>query len=219
MSRIDEELTELTSGLVEMTGLAAQAIERATRSLLEADLSLAEHVIADDEQLDTWQQSVDEQIVRHITRHGAVAADLRRLVASLRITADLERMGDLARHVAQVVRLKYPEQVLPTDVRRHFTDMGAVAERIALATGDVLLRPDLELVRRIDRIDDEMDRLHRELFTVMLGPNWQHPAAVAIDITLMGRYFERFADHAVAVAYHVGYQLTGQDPEELGGRA
>ena len=217
MNRFDEGIATLTSGMVEMTGLAAQAISRASYALLEGDLHVAEEVIAGDERLDRWQWSLDDQIVALMTRHGAVGSDLRRLVSGLRITADLERMGDLARHLAQVTRLKHPEAVVPDAVRRHIGDMGAVAERIAFKTGDVLARHDARLALEVDRIDDEMDRLHRELFAVMLSPRWEESVAVAIDVTLIGRFYERFADHAVSVANQVVYQVTGEDPDRVAG--
>jgi len=217
VSRFDEDLASLTSGMVEMTGLAAGAISRASTALLEGDLELAECVIADDERLDAWQWSLDDDIVSMMTRHGALVGDLRRLVSGLRVTADLERMGDLARHLAQVTRLKYPEPVVPDAVKRHISQMGEVAERIAMKTGDVLARNDVQLAREVDRIDDEMDRLHRELFTVMLSPRWDEPVSVAIDVTLIGRFYERFADHAVNVANQVVYQVTGQDPDRMSG--
>jgi phosphate transport system protein len=217
VTRFDEDLASLTSGMVEMTGLAARAISRASFALLNGDLELAESVIADDERLDSWQWSLDDQIVAMMTKHGALVGDLRRLVSGLRITADLERMGDLARHLAQVTRLKYPEPVVPETVARHIAQMGEVAERIAFKTGDVLARHDGQLAREVDRIDDEMDRLHRELFTVMLSSRWDQPVSVAIDVTLIGRFYERFADHAVNVANQVVYQITGQDPDRISG--
>ncbi|MGJ7441117.1 phosphate signaling complex protein PhoU [Aquipuribacter sp. MA13-6] len=218
MSRFDEDLASLTAGMVEMTGLAARAISRASTALLEGDLELAESVIADDERIDAWQWSLDDDIVTMMTKHGALVGDLRRLVSGLRVTADLERMGDLARHLAQVTRLKYPEPVVPEPVTRHIAHMGEVAERIAFKTGDVLARQDVQLAHEVDRIDDEMDRLHRELFTVMLSPRWEQPVSVAIDVTLIGRFYERFADHAVNVANQVLYQVTGQDPDRISGR-
>jgi len=217
MTRFAEDVASLTSGLVEMTSLAATAISRASLALLDRDLELAESVIADDERIDAWQWSLDDQIVVMMTKHGALGGDLRRLVSGLRITADLERMGDLARHLAQVTRLKYPEPVVPAPVARHIEQMGEVAERIALKTGDVLARHDSRLAREVDRIDDEMDRLHRELFTVMLSNRWDEPVSVAIDVTLIGRFYERFADHAVNVANQVVYQVTGDDPDRLSG--
>ena len=217
MTRFDEDLASLTTGLVEMTSLAATAISRASSALLGGDLELAESVIADDERIDAWQWSLDDQIVVMMTKHGALGRDLRRLVSGLRVTADLERMGDLARHLAQVTRLKHPEPVVPAAVARHIAQMGEVAERIALKTGDVLARHDGRLAREVDRIDDEMDRLHRELFTVMLSSRWDEPVSVAIDVTLIGRFYERFADHAVNVANPVLYQVTGDAPDRMTG--
>ena len=139
-----------------------------------------------------------------------MATDLRVIVTSLRMSADLERMGDLARHVAKLARLRYPETAIPAEVAAVVVEMGQVAERIVAKTGSVIATRDLAMALELETDDDAMDRLHRELFQLLLGPAWTHGVEAAVDVTLCGRYYERFADHAVSVARRVVFLVTGE---------
>jgi phosphate transport system protein len=144
-----------------------------------------------------------------------VATDLRVLITSLYMVQDLERMGDLALHVAKVTRLRYPEIAVPNDIRDVISQMGEVALSLVAKVGDVIDGRDIELAQAIEIEDDSMDALHRKLFTLLLSPNWSHGTEAAIDMTLLGRYYERYADHAVAVARRVVFIVTGERPEPI----
>lgn len=204
------ELAELSDHMVEMTRLVGSAISRATRSLLDADLSLAESVISADEQIDDLQGLIEEKALELLARQQPVATDLRVVVTSLRMTADLERMGDLARHVAKLARMRYPESAIPAEVRSTVVEMGQVAERIVAKTGSVIASRDVPTALELETDDDAMDRLHRELFQLLLGPTWTYGIEAAVDVTLCGRFYERFADHAVSVARRVTFLVTGE---------
>ncbi|HEY6797013.1 MAG TPA: phosphate signaling complex protein PhoU [Kineosporiaceae bacterium] len=204
------ELASLSAQMIEMTRLAGSAINRATRALLDADLALAESVIAADEEMDRIQAMIEEKSLELLARQQPVATDLRTIVTGLRMSADLERMGDLARHVAKLARLRYPESPIPPSLHSTILEMGQVAERVVAKTGTVIARRDLTLASELERDDDAMDRLHRELFHVLLGPTWTYGIEAAVDVTLCGRYYERFADHAVSVARRVTYLVTGE---------
>ncbi|RKS79981.1 phosphate transport system protein [Motilibacter peucedani] len=207
-----DELDALSDQLVEMTRLVHSAVSRATTALLDADLDLAESVIAADEQLDAIHHDLEERSYDLLARQQPVATDLRIIVAGLRMSADLERMGDLARHLAQVARMRYPSSAIPADIRAITAQMGAVAGRIVLKAGSVVADKDVKAALELERDDDEMDALHRQLFTVLLDDDWGQGVEAAIDLTLIGRYYERFADHAVAVARRVVYLVTGEHP-------
>ncbi|RZS87609.1 PhoU-like phosphate uptake regulator [Motilibacter rhizosphaerae] len=207
-----EELDALSDQLVEMTGLVHSAMTRATTALLDADLGIAESVIAADERLDALHHDLEERAYDLLARQQPVATDLRIIVAALRMSADLERMGDLARHVAQVARMRYPSVAVPADVRATLVQMGQVATRIVLKAGSIVADKDVKIALELERDDDEMDRLHRDLFTLLLADDWDHGIEAAIDLTLLGRYYERFADHAVAVAQRVVFLVTGEHP-------
>ena len=153
-----------------------------------------------------------------MARQQPVAGDLRVLVTSLRMVVDLERTGDYAVHLAKIARRRYPASAVPPEVRSIVLEMGQTAQRIAVKAGSVIASRDLDLAAELLRDDDTMDALHNKLFTTMLSSNWQYGTEAAIDVTLAGRYYERLADHAVAVARRVVYLVTGEfvDEDSLG---
>jgi phosphate transport system protein len=205
-----EELDALSDLLVEMTRRVGSAVGRATTALLDGDLALAESVIAADESIDALQFDLEERSLTLLARQAPVATDLRLLVTGLRMSADLERMGDLARHVAKLARMRYPDSAIPAELRATILQMGQVAERIVAKTGSVIASRDLDVAGELEADDDVMDSLHRELFAVLLDEDWPYGIETAVDVTLCGRYYERFADHAVSVAHRVTYLVTGQ---------
>ena len=212
-----EELDRIAETLVEMTRLASSAMSRATTALLDADVSLADSVIAADAEIDGRREQLDLMSFDLLARQQPVATDLRVIVTSMRMSSDIERMGDLARHVAKVARLRYPDSAVPAELRATILQMGQVAERIVTKAGSVIAARDVEAAQQIERDDDAMDDLHRELFSQVTGGSWSHGTEAAVDITLLGRYYERFADHAVSVAHRVIWLVTGEfDPASEG---
>jgi phosphate transport system protein len=209
-----EQLDQMTEQLVEMTRLAGSAMARATTALLDGDLSLAESVIAADEQIDRIQRDLDETALDLLATQQPVATDLRIIVTGMRMSADLERMGDLGRHVAKVARRRYPDSAVPATLRSTVLEMGQVAERIVAKAGTVIARKDVDAAVELEADDDQMDRLHRQIFAELLGGSWTHGMEAAVDITLIGRYYERFADHAVSVARRIVYLVTGEWHEQ-----
>jgi phosphate transport system protein len=210
-----EELTALNHQLVEMTRLVGSAISRASTALLDADLGLAESVIVADDAVDSIRDELDRRAMDLLARQQPVASDLRTIVATLKMSGDLERMGDLARHVARAARRRFPESAVPAPLRATIVEMGQVAERLVAKTGSVIASRDVEAALEIETDDDDMDRLHRALFTELLDVSAPYSVEAAIDVTLVSRYYERFADHAVAVSRRVVYLVTGQQPREL----
>jgi len=205
-----DELEQVATDLVSLAELVAAAIRQSTRALLEADVQLADQVIAQDQAIDLRRNDLDARSVDLLARQSPVASDLRTVVASMRMSGDLERMGDLARHVAQVVRLRYPEHAVPEELRATFERMGAIAEQIVGQVGGVITSQSLEEAAAIEQVDDELDTLHREMFTVLAEGAWQHGTTSAVDVALLSRYYERFGDHAVTVARRVGFLVTGE---------
>jgi phosphate transport system protein len=205
-----DELDAISGLLVEMTNLVGSAMSRATTALLDADLHLAETVITADAWVDELYREVEERAFDLMARQQPVASDLRILVTSLRMVADLERMGDLALHVAKIARRRYPSSAVPPELRSTLLEMGHVAEEIVAKAGSVIAGRDVSLAAELERDDDVMDDLHKRLFAVILDDAWQGGTEAAIDITLAGRYYERFADHAVSVARRVVYLVTGE---------
>jgi phosphate transport system protein len=205
-----DELDAITDQLVEMTRLVGEAVSLATQALLTSDLAIAESVIEGDEAVNQLHENVELRTVDLIARQQPVAGDLRALTTGLRITSDLERSGDLAVHVAKLARRKYPACAVPDELQGTVRAMGAVAAEIVSKAGDVVASRDADRAAELERDDDVMDELHRTLLRTMLAPEWPYGVDTAIDLALAGRYYERFADHAVAVARQVLYLVTGQ---------
>ncbi|MFI6446345.1 phosphate signaling complex protein PhoU [Kitasatospora sp. NPDC050543] len=205
-----EELDSIGDSLVEMARLVGSAMGRATTALLDADLALAESVIAADEKVNALHHELEDRAIDLLARQQPVATDLRIVVTSLRMSADLERCGDLARHVAKVARLRYPQSAVPNDLHSIVLEMGQLAQRLVAKAGQVIATKDVEAALELERDDDAIDALHRELFTHLIDDRWQHGIETGVDVTLVGRYYERFADHAVSVAKRVVYLVTGE---------
>lgn len=208
-----EQLEALSSRLGEMCGLAGAAMERATQALLQADLALAEQVITDHDQITALSVRAEEEAFVILALQAPVAGDLRAIVSSIQIVADVDRMGALALHVAKIARRRHPQHALPEEVNGYFAEMGRVAVELGNSAQEVLLTRDPEKAARIREEDDAMDDLHRHLFTVLMDREWKHGVAAAVDVTLLGRFYERFADHAVEVARRVIFQVTGRTEE------
>jgi phosphate transport system protein len=206
------ELDQIGRTLVAMNGAVDVAMQDATAALLQADLPVAERVISGDAHVDRLRDELEQRAFDLLARQQPVAVDLRTIITSLKAVSDLERMGDLALHVAKVARMRYPACAVPDDVRGTIKEMGDVAHAIVGKTGRVLEGQDVALAEQLEREDDAMDSLHRRLFAHLLSDDWAHGIEPAIDITLIGRYYERYADHAVSVARQTVYLVTGELP-------
>lgn len=205
-----DQLDQVTEGLVAMSRLAACGVRAATVAVVETDLEAAEQVIRGDAAVNALFHAIDDQAFTLLSRQQPVASDLRAIVTALRMASDLERAGDYAVHIAKVARRRYPSAVLPDQVRATVQEMGERAASVTAKAGDVIRERDLGLARQLLADDDAVDALHERLFTVVLDERHQYPPDKVVDVTLVGRYYERLADHAVAVSRAVTYLITGQ---------
>ncbi|MER5348427.1 MULTISPECIES: phosphate signaling complex protein PhoU [Streptomyces] len=210
-----EELNSISDGLAEMANLVGSAMGLATAALLDADLQLAESVISTDAKVDDLQRDLENRAITVLARQQPVATDLRLVVTSLRMSADLERSGDLAEHVAKLARMRYPQRAVPRDLRRTILEMGQLAQRLMAQAAEVIITHDVAAALQLEKDDDRMDELHRMTFQHLMDEQWHHGVETAVDVTLVGRYYERFADHAVSVARRVVYLVTGEHADEL----
>ena len=208
-----EELSALSAQVGEMCGLAADAMERATEALLGADLSVAEQVIADHEHIVEISKRTEANAIRLLALQQPVAGDLRSIVGAIHVGADIERMGALAVHVAKLSRLRHPECALPDDVRASFSEMGRRAVQLARTAQEVLRSGDPDKAARLRDQDDAVDAEHRHLFTLLIDQKWQDSVCSAVDVALLGRFYERFADHAVEIGKRVVFETTGGLPD------
>ena len=205
-----EELDSIHDTLVRMGNIVATSMGAATRALLEPNLEIAETVIKEDDTIDEMQHELDARTMMIIARQSPVAGDLRTLVTSLRMSADLERMGDMAHHIAKLARMRYPNCAVPNELRETIVNMDRVAVSIIKKTTQAIDTRNTTLALELEKDDDEMDKLHRQLFKVLMDEKWEHGTELAIDMTLLGRYYERCADHAVSVGRRVYYMVNGE---------
>jgi phosphate transport system protein len=204
------ELADVNQTLVAMAEDVRAAMARASVALLAADQTGAEEVIRGDAGVDARARLVEEKVYDLLARQAPVASDLRLVVTALHIAADLERMGDLASHVAKTALRRLPAVAVPEELRPVIQDMAGAADRIAEKIIDVMRTADAERAAELEQDDDEIDELQRQLFGFMLGTAWRHGVEPAIDGALLGRWYERFADHAVNAGHQIVYFVTGE---------
>ncbi|WP_150958707.1 phosphate signaling complex protein PhoU [Microbacterium testaceum] len=204
-----QSLEDVQSRLVEIADLVTIAIDRATRAFGTSDVSLAEEVIEADAVIDEKAVELDELAIEILARQQPVARDLRIVVTALRVSASLERMGDMAEHIAQLARSRFPERAIPKGLKSTFTRMGELDVEVARKLAELLRTQDLRIAEAIRDADDDIDELHVSVFEKVLGDSWKGEATATVDATLASRYHERFADHAVSVAKKVIYLATG----------
>jgi phosphate transport system protein len=205
-----DQLDTIVEDLVAMTDDVQVAVARATRALLSADAEVAERVISDDVDVDAARERVEQKAFDLLALQQPVARDLRMLVAALRMVADLERMGDLSVHVAKVARLRVPQVAVPEELVPTVERMGVVAEKMIGTAAAIIADRDVDGARHLEEDDEEMDQLRRSSFRLMLDDAWPHGVEAAVDLALLGRYYERIADHTVSLARRVVYLVTGE---------
>jgi phosphate transport system protein len=204
-----EQLDALTRSIGDMCGLAGTAMQQATQALLAADIVLAEIVISDHNNVAIQAAQTESEAFTLLALQAPVATDLRAVVSSLRNVADVDRMRALALHVAQTARRRHPAHAIPDNISGYFLEMGQIAVNIGRQAKDVVLSGDPAAAAKLADEDDAMDELHRHLFSVLMDKQWPHSVVTAVDVTLLSRYYERFADHAVEIGRRVIFQATG----------
>jgi phosphate transport system protein len=208
-SAYQDELDGVSQSLVDLTNMVTASVVKASKAVQSADLELAEEVIATDLKIDEYQHELDARIIDIIARQQPVASDLRALVTAMRMSADLERMGDLAHHIGKVARLRHPDRAIPEALLLPFTEMGHVAEKLSIMVATVIASRDTTMALQVEKDDDEMDDLHKKVISTIINEGSGLSIESAIDLTLLGRYYERYADHAVSVARRVYFLVTG----------
>lgn len=208
-----EALDAVVNDLVKMTGLVQVALREATSALLNADLAKAEDVISADARIDSLHDDLETRCFSLLARQAPVAGELRTVVAAMRMVADLARMGDLSAHIAKIARLRYPDQAVPEGLVPNFTLMARVAEEMVSTAARSLGERNAHDAGKLADSDQEMDELRKSQFRVLLSKDWPYTVEAAVDVALLGRYYERIADHAVLMASRVIYVVTGLLPE------
>jgi phosphate transport system protein len=211
-----EQLDGIFHDLATLCGDVETAVRLATEALLGGDAAVAERVISGDVEIDRTREHIEDSAFLLLSLQQPVASDLRTVVAALRMVGDLERMGDLSVHVAKIARLRVPNVAVPAPLRPTIERMAEVAEEMVRRVSTVIAERDVEEALTLADADEEMDRLRRATFAEMLSADWEHGVEAAIDVALLGRYYERIADHAVSVANRVVFVVTGENPASVG---
>ena len=204
------ELHQIGEELIEISKLVSEAMQKATTAFEAADTELAQEVIAADARIDFLQNDLDERAIDVLALQGPVASDLRMIVGALRMSASLERMGDLARHIAQLARLRFPENVIPESIRPTFVELAQLDIAIANKVTELLETRNLELSLEINTHNARINELHAGVFKAVAAADWNASAPTTVDVTLASRYFERVADHGISGARKDTYLVTGE---------
>lgn len=210
-----EQLDAIFADLADLCGDVEGAVRLATEALLTGDASVAERVISGDAEIDHKRELIEDSGFMLLSLQQPVASDLRTVVAALRMVGDLERMGDLSVHVAKIARLRVPNIAVPEPMRPTLVRMAEIAEDMVRRTSLVIADRDIDEAKALAHADEEMDDLRRATFAEMLSADWSHGVEAAIDVALLGRYYERIADHAVSISQRIIFLVTGeQHPTE-----
>jgi phosphate transport system protein len=210
-TRFHADMAEVTEVLVEMADGVTAAMRRASTALLSADGELAGMVLQDDRDIDALYHRVEDQVGQLLARQAPVARDLRLTIAALHVGGDLERMGDLAAHVAKTGQRRAPGPAVVPELRELVAGMADRAALMGAKVSAVLRTADAGTAAELETDDDAIDALQRQLFAVVLDSSWPHGVGPAIDAAQLGRWYERYADHAVKAGRQVIYLVTGED--------
>ncbi len=211
-----DQLDAIFEDLASIARAVEDAVRRATDALLTSDAALAEQVISDDLIIDRARERVEDNAFALLSLQQPVAGDLRTLISALRMVSELERMGDLSVHVAKIARLRLPNVAVPVDVRPTILGMADVAQEMVHRVAGVIATRDVASALKLHEVDEQMDYLRRSSFSQLLASDWAHGVEAAVDIALLGRYYERIADHAVSIANRVVFIVTGENPVAVG---
>jgi phosphate transport system protein len=204
------ELERLGADLAVMCGLVCKAMERATEALRDTDLALAEQVISSDADIEALAERCAEHASALLALQAPVARDLRAVVTAIQASEKLARMGNLARHVAEVVRLRHPRPTAPAEILEKLVQMGQLASAAGRRVGDAIAAPSDVLAAYQERADDETDQLQSEVLDLVTSADPAYPVQVGVDVALLARFFERFADQAVTIARRLDFVVTGE---------
>lgn len=210
---LSDQLAELTEVVSAMCTAATDALRHATVALVDGRERLAARVIADHPAIDEFHDRAEQLAAQVLALRAPVASDLRAVVAAIQCTGDAERMAKLALHVAEAAQRRRP--AVPPEVAPAFREMGCCAVALGRKAAEVARTRNVVLAVEMQAEDDVMDQLHRRMFSVMMHPSWPHGISPAVDVTLLTRWYERFADHAVKIARLTVYAVTGQESEAL----
>ncbi|RSM86325.1 phosphate transport system regulatory protein PhoU [Kibdelosporangium aridum] len=210
--RFHGELAKLGEQLTHMSRLAADSMRQAGTALLTADLALAEQVLDGDADLDKARADCETHAQSLLALQAPVAGDLRAILAAVYCAEKIERMGDLAAHIADTARFTHPEPVVPAELEPTFAEMSDIAVGMADRLAELIASEAVGGFAELDETDQAVDALHARVLQLITNEQWQHGVRCATSLALLARFYERFADQAVAVAKRLEFAETGELP-------
>ncbi len=206
------ELAELRALLAKMCERAAVAMRQATDALLSADLDAAKRVLAEDAELDGMRDQCEERAQQMLALQAPVATDLRIVLSAIYCAEKIERMGDLAEHIAQTTCRAHPNHVVPPELRDTFDRMGTITAGMAAQLVTHVTDPCAGAFAELETTDHEVDDLHAQVLAAVTADTWPHDIPTATTLALLARFYERYADQAVSTAKRVEFVSTGTTP-------
>ena len=209
------QLADITRDITRLAAHVTESIPRGTEALLANDLQTAQEVIDNDDVLDTLAIEIEERCYAVLALQAPVASDLRAIIAAVRLVAEIERSGDLMVNVCKATRRIYPVE-LPPEVRGLLQQMSEEATKLFRMCMDSYVEGDAGLAAALDDIDDRLDELHADYIQAVLTWGGDGDIQPAVQLALIGRYYERIGDHAVNIGERVRYMVDGWLPEQTG---
>lgn len=212
-----QTLEEIRQEMVQMAALVTEGIPRATETLLSGNLTEAQEIVDGDDPLDARAVELEETCYQVLALQQPMASDLRGIVTAIRMIAEIERSGDLVVNIAKGARRIFGTEI-PARLRGLISQMGEEATTLFRVSIDSYIDGDAALAAAIDDLDDRLDSIHRDYIQEIFRANQEGdlPVQVAIQLALIGRYYERIGDHAVNIGERVRYMVTGWLPEHTG---
>jgi phosphate transport system protein len=211
-----QQLDEIQRDLVRVAARVIEAIHKGTHALLDVDLAAAQALIDDDDEIDALTLEIEERCFTVLVLQQPMAGDMRAVVTAIRLTSEIERSADLMVNVAKTARRLYGSEVPPT-LRSLLVLMAEEAAKLFGLAIDAYADGDSDLGAAIDDLDDRLDQLHKDFIRAILEVHTDaHDVQMAVQLALVGRYYERIGDHAVNIGERVRYMVTGWMPEHTG---
>lgn len=209
-----EHLDAFAHDILVMCDSVCAIMDKASDALLRGSLDKAEEALSIADPLEEIRQRCEERSVQLLALENPVASDLRQVISSIYIVEDFDRMAALAMHIANTARRRHPEMAIPEEIRGYVEEMARLVKEMGEKTHDLLVAPDAEVALILSRDDDAVDDLNYFLLNMLTEREWKHSTKAAVDLTLLSRYYERYADHCVNVSGRIVYLITGLMPEQ-----
>lgn len=215
-STFHQQLDEVHQDLIRAAGRVTELIGRGTEALLDMDVDAVQGILDADDEIDALTLDIEERCFLILARQQPMASDMRALVTAIRLTSEIERSGDLVVNISKAVRRLHPAPV-PASLRGLVQRMSDEAVQLFREAMDAYAEGDERLAASLDDLDDRLDQVHKDFIRALLEDGQDHgEVQQAVQLALVGRYYERIGDHAVNIGERVRYMVTGWLPEHTG---